>query len=275
MYEGLRAFADPAARTGVGIIGLKAHVQRMQSGLDEAGIAFDAAALAEASFALLAANGLTEAFIYWQVTRGTPVGNDPPRTRVPPASTAMRPTSFAYASALPALAGIVEPPIKKVVTLPDIRWELGHLKSISLMGNVMTALRTAELGGDEAIMYRRPIGEQARPLVSEGLATNVVCAFRARGGSVEIATPRLKVPPILSGVTRRILLRECPEIVERDIAVEELSAAEEVMLIGTTTLVTAVTHVDGRPVHGGSAGPAARALFSKLMDAVRFGRDEF
>jgi len=44
-------------------------------------------------------------------------------------------------------------------------------------------------------------------------------------------------------------------------------------MVGTTTYVTACTHVDGRAVGDGDAGPAARRLFAALMDGILAGRD--
>lgn len=268
VYEGLRAFE---AAGGVRIIGLAAHIRRMNAGLREAGIEWDAAAIGPASLELLRANRQGEAFVYWQVTRGTPPEDEPVRSRVPPVNSGMRPTVFGYCAPLPALASIDTPPRKKAVTCRDIRWELGHLKSISLMGNVMTALAASGRGGEEAVMLRE---REGRTLVTEGLATNVLAVLRSHRG-VEIVTPDLRTVPILEGVTRRILLRERPEIVERPIELRELQGARELMFVGTTTLVTSIVELDGRPVGDGTPGPETRRLFKTLLEAIRDGRDDW
>ncbi|MFN7021016.1 MAG: aminotransferase IV, partial [Phycisphaerales bacterium] len=74
VYEGLRTVITPAGRPRV--IGMGMHIQRMQRGLDEAGIAWDAASIGPATTELLEANAFgvgsgREACVYWQVTRGT------------------------------------------------------------------------------------------------------------------------------------------------------------------------------------------------------------
>lgn len=274
VYEGLRTVTTPPAKPRV--IGLGMHIHRMQRGLDEAGIVWDAASIGPATTDLLEANGFgadsgREAFVYWQVTRGTPPEGEPVRSRVPPRASTMRPTVFGYCSPQPPLESITEPPTKRAALVRDIRWERGHLKSISLMGNIMLALRADAAGSDEAVMIRSRNGID---LVTEGLATNVVIALPNSAGGPELATPSLDGVPILAGVTRAILLAAAPDIRERNIAADELTRASEIMLVGTTTLVTAVTHLDGRAIGGGTAGPAAKRLFRLLVDTIRHGRDD-
>ncbi len=290
VYEGLRSVqmtggARRVGGAGVKIIGLGLHVRRMQAGLDEAKIVWDASAIGPLSLELLKANrmacadglGGSEAFIYWQVTRGSPSlsGSEPVRSRVPMANSTMRPTVFAYCSPQPPLAAVTSPPLKVAAICRDIRWENGHLKSIALMGNVMMAMAAAEQGGDEAVMVRTCArGSAAIELVSEGLATNVVLVVPDAQGGLEVVTPSLASVPILAGVTRAILLKEVPEIRERAVRAEELARASEIMFVGTTTLVTSVTKLDGRTIGDGTAGPVARRLLSALLAAIAEGRDD-
>ncbi len=262
VYEGLRAV--PRGESGARIVGLRGHEERMAYGLREAGITWDVRELGQRSGELLAANSMRDAFVYWQVTRGTPGEGMPVRQRVPAKD--MKPTVFAYCSPQPPLETFVTPVAKSVVTLRDIRWELGRLKSISLMGNVWCAMKADAAGAEEAILLRG--GEEG--LVGEGLATNVVIV--TRGG--EVCTPSLESAPILAGVTRAILLRECPEINERAIRAVELRDAREVMLVGTTTMVARVSRLDGRVVGEGAPGPVAMRLLRTLVEAIRSGRDE-
>ena len=265
IYEGLRAFVPPGAREPR-IVGARLHAERMNAGLAAAGIGFDAFTLLEPTLEMLRANRIPEAFVYWQVSGGTPGAGDPPRYRVAPAG--IEPTVFMYCSAQPALAGLGgsgSPPRRRVIVAQDVRWMLGQMKSTSLMGNVHVARLAAAAGADEAVLVR-----DAK--VVEGLATNVVMVVE-RGGREEVVTPTLDSAPMLAGVTRRLLLDFAPEIVERPVLEVEVATAREVMMVGTTTYVTACTHVDGRAVGDGDAGPAARRLFAALMDGILAGRD--
>ncbi len=275
VYEGLRAV--PAGGSGgARIVGLKRHVRRMQLGLDAAKIAVDASIFERATDELLRAEGLTDAFVYWHVTGGVPGEGDPVRSRVP--GKGVKPTLFAYAEARPPMATIVEPPRKKVITCRDVRWELGWLKSISLMGNVWAAKLAAEHGCDEAILIRHADGAGAsepthQGVVSEGLATNVAMVLPGPGGESRIVTPSLESAPMLAGVTRDLVVTWAPEIEQRRVVAEELELATEIMLLGTTTYVSSVVEMNGRVVGDGRPGPVARRLLNMLKDGIATGRD--
>lgn len=270
VYEGLRSIAW---KDGCRVIGLRRHIDRMQRGLDTARISFDISDLGPLTEQLVHANNLRDAFIYWQITGGTPGEGDPVRTRARGKHT--RPTIFGYCSPQPPLTAQSVPAVKRVITRRDIRWELGWLKSISLMGNVILAQQAEAAGVDEAILLRGGDAQGRGGLVSEGLATNVLLAVPdGRGGDgTELVTPSLDSVSILTGVTRQILLMLEPTIRERPIRAEELQTASEVMLIGTTTMVTSITEVDGRRIGDGAPGPQARRLLKLLVDGLTTGRD--
>lgn len=271
VYEGLRAIAWDAHASGTRVVGIDRHIRRLERGLSGAGISCDVSALHEMSRDLLVANGLRDAFVYWQVTGGTPGPNDPPRHRVPPGN--LKPTVFGYCNPQPALASLTGPMEKRVLACRDPRWELGWLKSTSLMGNVWVARQAAEKGFDEAILIRGGDEHGRGGVVSEGLATNVVLVISTKHDGVEIVTPSLESAPMLRGVTRDLMLELAPDIRERIVRQEELESAIEVMMLGTTTYVSAVVEINGRRVGDGRAGPMTRELFSRLMSCYRQGRD--
>lgn len=269
VYEGLRAVAWNSSR-GARVLGIDLHRARLQRSVEAAGLEFDASPLGEMSLDLLAANGLNEAFVYWQITGGTPRVTDAPRSRVAPRG--LKATVFGYCAAHPAIATLREPAEKRVIVTRDPRWMIGWLKSTSLMGNVLAARQAAQTGCEEAILIRGGDEQGRGGVVSEGLATNVVMVMN-RGGKVEIATPSLESAPMLRGVTRDILLAISPEIVERRIERAELDDACEVMLIGTTTYVASVVEMNGQHVGDGRPGAVARELFTRLMGCYARGED--
>jgi D-alanine transaminase len=249
VYEGIRAFDGC-------LISPRRHTERFAAGLREARIDWDAADLEAMSQRLLAASGLRDAFIYWQVTRGTPTEGMPVRSRV---ARGLIPTVFGYVSKLPALTDYPEPPRVRSRVVEDPRWKRGHLKSVSLLGNVLAAMEAVDAGADDALMVT---GVGSAGLVTEGCATNVLLVT-PRG---EIATPSLDSVSILGGVTRARILDLAPEIVERPAPVAELAEATEIILVGTTAMVSSVVELDGRPVATGAPGPVARRLLSLLVD---------
>jgi D-alanine transaminase len=253
VYEGLRA-AD-----GV-IVALGAHVERMRQGLAEARIhGFDVDALGELSAQVLDANGLADAFVYWQVTRGAPpIGRANAvelRSRAPAAGS-LTPTVLGFAGALPPVRTYVEPRTRSAIVRPDDRWTRGHIKSISLMGGVLAAYDAVEQGAEEPLLVRDGC-------VTEGVATNL---FASIGGS--IVTPPVGEGRILDGVTRRLLLGAEPSIRVAPIAEADLLRAEEIMLVGSATMLVSITRLNGRPVGDGGPGPQARRLLATLVGAI-------
>jgi D-alanine transaminase len=261
VYEGLRSFRGRTHSVG-------RHVERFRFGLGQAGIAWDPEQLEPLTDKLLAANNLADAFIYWQVTRGVPGPGQPLRTRVPAGP--MTPTVFGFCAPQPVIETFETVPTCSAAVVEDCRWTRGRLKSTSLLGNILGAIEAAEAGAKEALMVRDG-------LVTEGSATNVILALPTPDGGTELVTPSLDSVPILAGVTRARVLELDPHIHERAVREEELQLASEVILVGTTALVTSVTQLDRRPVGSGKAGPQARRLLGLFVGMVReeLGLDVF
>jgi D-alanine transaminase len=268
IYEGLRSIAW---KDSTRIVGLKQHIRRMQRGLDTAGIRHDITNLGDLSAELVRANSLRDAFVYWQITGGAPGEGDPVRSRARGRNT--RPTMFGYCTPQPSLDSQTVPATKRAITQPDLRWHLGWVKSISLMGNVLAARNADERGCDESIFIRGGNESGNGGLVAEGLATNVLLALPGREGKTHLVTPALDSAPMLAGVTRDILLRLDPTIVQRPISAEELSDAREIMLLGTTTMVTSIVQLNGKQIGDGTPGPESRRLLELLVGALREGKD--
>jgi D-alanine transaminase len=205
---------------------------------------------------------MPDAFIYWQVTRGAPAPGQPVRTRTP--SGPDSPTVFGFCTAQPPIESYSTPPTVTAVTRPDTRWRRGHLKSISLLGNVLAAIEAKEAGAQDAILVRDG-------LVTEGTATNVILALPRPDGTTELATPSLESVSILAGVTRALEIDHAPPpgVESRPVRAEELQLASEVMLVGSTSMVTSVVELDGRAINGGRPGPAAHLLLKSLLRAIR------
>ncbi|VAX35723.1 D-alanine aminotransferase [hydrothermal vent metagenome] len=252
VYEGIRAFSGWVRH-------LDDHAKRMQQGLDEAGIRWDAQHLHDLCGPLLDANGLRDAFLYWQVTRGTPKPGQPVRARLAEAD--IEPTVFGYCVPQPGVDALREPTVCSAVTVPDLRWHRGHIKSTALLANIITAMTATQAGGDEAIMLRDGF-------VSESCSTNVFAVVRTPEG-LELRTPPVEGMSILPGVTRQIILDTCPEAKVAPISAAQLAEAEEVFLTGTLTTVKSVVQLDGHPVGTGTPGPLARRVLDRYTIYLR------
>jgi len=104
--------------------------------------------------------------------------------------------------------------------------------------------------------------------ISEGSAENV---FMVRNGA--LITPPV-TENILEGITRRSVMELARaelgiEVIERPIDRSEIYICEEFFMTGTAAQVTAVTHVDHRPIGAGTMGPVASKLRELFYDVVR------
>ena len=233
------------------------HQARLERGLRELRIARPADGSLERlrviGQRLLKENGLEDgdATLYVEITRGTA-----PRTHhFPPAGTA--PTLFVMASAFaPSDTRFTG---TRIITQPDVRWLRCDLKTVQLLPNVMARQAATEAGASEAIFVRDG-------LITEGTHTTV---FAVIDGVLRTHPANHFVLP---GVTRDVVIELAADVgvkVRQDaIAVDELSRATELFLTGTTTDVTPVISVDGRPLGNGSPGPIARALLDRLLERM-------
>ena len=253
VYEVVRFFA----RHGVGI---DAHAQRLARSLALARIdvrasGFDPHALGAFCASLLDANGLDDAILYLQVTRGAA------RTRSHVPTEALAPTVFAMVTPAPPLSTILAPQEIGAITAEDTRWTRCAIKTTALMGNILHLLDAADGGASESILHRGG-------LVGEGAYSNVAIVTRG-----VLATPPVdEDPPILHGTARTDLLRaadDCGVRAEiRAIPLEELMRADEILITSSSRLASAVVRLDGQPVGDGHAGPVTRRVFGAMRGEI-------
>jgi D-alanine transaminase len=250
VYEYVRYFA------GVGVA-LDLHEARLARSLALTGIAgFDPASLGRIARELLEANGLRDAGVYLQVTRGAGTT----RSHVP--TPGLVPTAFAFAAPSAPIESFTQPESMRAIVRPDMRWHRCEIKTIALAGNVLALIEAQAAGADECILVRDG-------LVGEGAYTN---AAIVKGGT--LVTPPVDdgAAPVLHGTMRHWMLdaaRDAGVPAEvRRIREEELHGAEEVLVQSSRRLVAAVTHLDGSQVGAGEPGRACRALFRAMRERV-------
>ena len=189
--------------------------------------------------------------LYIQVSRGVP----PKRDHVLP--TGLAPTVFMMSNPL------VNPSKEQIdngvacITARDFRWEKCHVKSTSLLGNVLARQLSADVGAAETIMFRD--GN-----LTEAAASNV---FIVKDGVVA-APPQDNM--ILLGITYDLLTKLAGEghlkFEIRPITEREVREADEVWLSSSTKEVLAVTTLDGKPVAGGKPGPMFKRMHALYQD---------
>lgn len=224
------------------------HLDRLDRSLGELAIAWPMRrrALRVVMREVVRRNGVADGILYMQITRGVA-----PRDHKFPAATSPSVVMTARRSR-PQPPQLVERGVA-VVTMPDLRWRRCDIKSVSLLPNVLSKQQAAAAGAFEAWLVDHD--EQ----VTEGTSTNAW---------IVTADDRLVTRDagraILGGVTRLALLRLAKEIGlafdERPFTVGETRAAREAFLTSSTSMVLAVTSIDGHAVGDGRPGPVSRRL---------------
>ena len=135
------------------------------------------------------------------------------------------------------------------------------VKSCNYVNNILANLEASDAGAGEAIMLN------AEGNVAEATGDNIFI----------VANGKVSTPPteagILVGVTRSVVVRLCGELgvpcQERNLKVEDLTAADEIFLTGTAAEVIAVTKLDGETVGSGKAGPVTTKLLTAFREFIK------
>jgi D-alanine transaminase len=197
----------------------------------------------------------SDQYIYLQVTRGSAEKRDHAFPKQ------IQPTVFAMSSSIVPLEG--QNSGIKAITLPDGRWQMCHIKAITLLANLLYRQEAIDHDCTEAILVK---GDH----VTEGAASNV---FAVIDGTV--VTPP-KSNELLPGITRDVLL----EIAEKNhisyreesISVEMLKNAEEIWLTSSIREIMPVVELDSDRIGGGKPGPVwelMNRLFQSYKQSLR------
>ncbi len=189
--------------------------------------------------------------VYIQVTRGAP----PKRDHVMPRDLA--PTVFMMCQPLVTPSKDAVEKGVACITARDFRWEKCHIKSTSLLGNVLARQMSADVGATETILLRAGF-------VTEASSSNV---FVVKNGKVA-APPQDNL--ILLGITYDLVVRLANEgkldLAIRPVSEAELRSADEIWISSSTKEVLAVTSLDGKPVGAGKPGPLFRRMHALYQD---------
>jgi D-alanine transaminase len=203
---------------------------------------------------LIARNSARDAYLYLQVTRGAEFG----RNHAWPDD--LKPTLFAYVTALePVSPSFLEQGVS-AVTAADTRWARRDIKSTALLANILLKKLSADAGAFETIMLEN--GE-----LTEGSSTTV---HVVKGGVIH-------TPPnghhILPGTTRDVVTELAARLSVRcesgRVAEATLRAADEIWLAFATRGVLPVTTLDGAAVGGGRPGPLFKRMSAAFADYTR------
>ena len=230
------------------------HIERLKRSLAGIRLAMprEVDSLHTISNRVVAESGLSDAKVYWQVTRGTAERAHPFPTQTPA-------NVLVLAYGAEPIELNAAPAALRASFQPDRRWADCWIKSLMLLPNVLAKQAAIEAGAEEAILH-------AGSKVTEGSATTVfiVCDGTLYTHPLDGA--------ILGSITRELVIEQARSL---GIAVKQvafdcaaLRAADEVFVCGTTTHVAAVTQVDDVCIGDGEVGPITRRLHAALLQQI-------
>ncbi len=203
---------------------------------------------------LLIRSSCCDAYIYIQVTRGSALRNH----LAPPD---IQPMSVIYVRelSLPPILDEIKP--VKCVTVTDDRWLNCHIKSTSLLPNILARQKANQNGAVEAIYYRQ------NNIVTEGSRSSV---FAVIDGQVR-THPESNL--ILSGITRKIVIdlmaREGINYLEKSFTLDELKTASEVWITSTTMEINPVGSIDQFKINNGEKGDLFYSMAGFFKNLIR------
>ncbi len=184
--------------------------------------------------------------VYYQVTRGTGLRNHV-FTEGP---------GNLWVMLMPGHIADISKPMK-LITVEDTRFFHCNIKTLNLLPSVMASEKAKRAGCDEAVLYR-PGGR-----VTECAHSNV---HIIKDGKLYTApTDNL----ILPGIGRAHLIKACKNlgipVSETAFTLDDLFAAQEVLVTSSSHICMRASEIDGRPV-GGKKPELVEKLGSYLMD---------
>ncbi|HLY12235.1 MAG TPA: D-amino acid aminotransferase [Planctomycetota bacterium] len=241
VYEVIRVYRGKPFR-------LDKHLARLEQSVKGVELALPEPASRISEVCLKLIEGLTDAQIYLQVTRGVA-----PRVHAFPQD--IRPTFVAYAKPVTPHAADRVFSLKTVV---DDRWGRCHLKTICLLPNILGKQRAVEAKCDEGLFVRDGV-------VTEGTSSN---AFFVRDGALQTHPSDNR---ILNGVTREAVLeiarQQGVRVRFQPVTLADAMTAQEAFVTGTLTEIMPAVSIDGKMVGKGTAGPVTlklRGAFKEL-----------
>jgi D-alanine transaminase len=249
--DGVYEVVTILSRTFVDEVG---HLARLKRSLGELRIAmpFSEAVLKLKMRELVRRNGVTDGYLYLQITRGV-APRDFKFPKDAKSAIVMTTRRQTFLPSMPDDVGV------KVVSVPDIRWARRDIKSIGLLAQVLAKQAAAEAKAFEAWM----VGPDG--FVTEGSSSNAWIV--TKDGVLVTHQADNAILHGITGNSLEALAREAGiKIERRPFTLEEAYQAREAFLTSATTFCIAITEIDGRPIANGHPGELARSLRQKYFE---------
>jgi D-alanine transaminase len=234
------------------IIGLDAHLSRLQDGLDAINIENpyskdDWENLIKKIITLNIKN--VNQAIYLQISRGCDDNRKHTYDK-------LNPTIYIQSSLIGPREKNSLLKGKSAITREDIRWLKSNTKATSLLANTLYAQEAKENNAEEAILYRDGI-------ITEASSSNV---FIVKDNCIYTHP---KGPNILPGITRDIAIT-CAKKLDINVneavfSKEQLMEADEVWITSSTREILPITSIDNNAINTGLSGPVWSLIYDQYQ----------
>lgn len=237
---------------------LKEHLERFFRSAKEIkiNVSYTAVQLEHFLKQIVHLNQLEEGIVYVQLTRGTA-----PRVHQFPANN-IAAQLVAYTKEMKRPGQDITYGVKAILA-EDIRWLRCDIKSLNLLGNVLAKQQATEEGCYEAILHRGQI-------VTEGSSSNV---FMVKN-KIMYTHPATEL--ILNGITRQEIIQDAAklglELRETAFTIEQLLAADEVMVTNTVNEITPVIQINQTSIGQGVPGSITQQLQKEFVTKISKNR---
>lgn len=225
------------------------HLARLKTGLSALSITlhYSQEQLIDALNQVICRNSLVSGSVYLHVTRGASDMRNHAFPEESEATILIMIQSINESNASEALQPL------KASLQRDTRWRNCHIKSTSLLGNVLHYQHAKEQDTHESILYNDD------NIITEGSTSNV---FVLKGNKLFTHPLDFQVLP---GITRYILLgvakqHSTLEVIEQPVTVDELLAADEVWISSSSKGLAPIVRIDEHNIGNGEVGAMAKQL---------------
>lgn len=229
----------------------QAHMDRFAYSLNEMGMRerVDMDSVNRRIDQALDATSLTDAVVYFQITR-----NRPERSLIIPDNWQPQ-FLLTLCQAPPRCTETI-----KMISHRDERWKRCNIKSLNLLANVMAkqAARNAQV--DDAMLV------DEKGFVTESTSSSIIAIENQTLWTAPLTAN------ILASVTRNLVLGWAKqldlEVCEKSFTLKQALAADELFVVGTSTEVLAITELDGHPIANGKKGEMASKFHQLLLNEM-------
>lgn len=243
LYEAVRIYAGK-------MFMFSEHFDRLERGAEKIhlGLPFTKAELAKMLEDLIEAAEVQNGLVYFQISRGIVS----PRQHLIPEKGSVTPVYLGYT--LPFERPVLlQETGQQATVIPDMRWLHCDIKSLSLMGNLLSLDEAVKKDYDDALLERDGVFTEASASNAWFVIDGVI--YTHPDGNL-----------ILPGITKQHLLQLAKEnnliVIEEAVKVSQLADIDECFVTNSIYEIVPIVSIDGQAVGDGKPGPLTQQLLA-------------